>query len=321
LATVAESDEYLDEEESRDGLFMNSSKSRSVITPIRGLGNSSTLVLFLPGLSGNLSQWKLVIPQIEDMPVDLAYGLPILPNPALSHGKPTVTAIARLTASELQRGKWKEVIIVSHSVGAFVALGIARILPEIVKEVILVNGGLAGVAQFLDHPAHELVTMPRTSLGALRLFVLVATPMPPAAKKAIAKSKKASCFVLRGLVSDAALESTEQRRILMDESATPRVLKSLWDNRHHWQEFKGYAGEIRSKVLFLAGSRDSIGGEPGTQEMMALLPDAEMQVLPGVGHAAPLETTGAVAKAIRKAVEEAVPGHLVRSTAINEMAR
>jgi pimeloyl-ACP methyl ester carboxylesterase len=318
---VPESDEYVDEEESRDGLSMNSKKSPSVITPIGGQGNSSTLVLFLPGLSGNLSQWKLVIPQIADMPVDLAYGLPILPNPALNHGKPTVTAIARLTADELRRGKWKEVVIVSHSVGAFVALGIARILPEMVKDVILVNGGLAGVAQFLDHPAHELVTQPRTSLGALRLFVLVATPTPPAVKNAIAKSEKASRLVLRGLVSDAALESTEQRRILMDESATPRVLRSLWDNRHHWQEFKGYAGEIRSKVLFLAGSRDSIGGELGAQEMMALLPNAEMQVLPGVGHAAPLETTGTVAKAIRKVMEEAVPEHLVRSVAINEMAR
>jgi pimeloyl-ACP methyl ester carboxylesterase len=304
-----------------NGLSMNSNKSRNVITPIRGKGNSPTLVLFLPGLSGNLSQWKLVIPQIEDMPVDLAYGLPILPHPALNHSKPTVTAIARLTADELRRGKWKEVVIVSHSVGAFVALGIARILPEMVKEVILVNGGLAGVARFLDHPAHELVTQPRTSLSALRLFVLVATPTPPAVKQAIAKSEKASRFVLRGLVSDGAFKSTEQRRILMDESATPRVLKSLWDNRHHWQELKGYAGEIRSKVLFLAGSQDSIGGELGTQEMVALLPNAEMQVLPGVGHAAPLETSGAVAKAIRQAVEEAVPEHLVRSVAINEMAR
>ena len=318
---MAESDEYLDEEESRDGPSMNSNKSRSVITLIREQGNSSTLVLFLPGLSGNLSQWKLVIPQIADMPVDLAYGLPILPHPALNHSKPTVTAISRLTADELRRGKWKEVIVVSHSVGAFVALGIARILPEMVKEVILVNGGLAGVAQFLDHPAHELVTQPRTSLSALRLFVLVATPTPPVVKRAIAKSGKASRFMLRGLVSDAALKSAEQRRILMDESAAPQVLKSLWDNRHHWQEFKGYAGEIRSRVLFLAGSRDSIGGELGSQEMAALLPDAEMQVLPGVGHAAPLETTGAVAKAIRKVVEEAIQDHLVQNGAINEMAR
>lgn len=108
---------------------------------------------------------------------------------------------------------------------------------------------------------------------------------------------------------------------MMDESAAPQVLKSLWDNRHHWQEFKGYAGEIRSRVLFLAGSRDSIGGELGSQEMAALLPDAEMQVLPGVGHAAPLETTRAVVKAIRNAVEETVPDHLVRNVAITEMAR
>ena len=299
---------------------MNRNKSRSVITPIGGQGNSSTLVLFLPGLSGNLSQWDLVILQIEDMPVDIAYGLPILPHPALNHSKPTVTAIARLTADELRRGKWKEVVIVSHSVGAFVALGIAEILPEIVKEVVLVNGGLAGVAKFLDHPVRELMTEPRTCLSAVRLFALVATPTPPVVKKAIVKREKMSRVVLGSLVSDAALESAEQRRILMDESATPQVLKSLWENRHHWDEFKGYASEIRSKVLFLTGSRDPMAGELDTQAMVTLLPNAEMQVLPGVGHAAPLETTGAVAKAVRNAVEESVPEHLVRNVATDEMA-
>lgn len=300
----------INKEESRDGLTMNSKESRNVITPLGEQGHSSTLVLFLPGLGESPNQWNILIPLIKNMPVDIAYGAPILPHPAFGHDKPTVTALARLTADELRHGKWKEVVIVAHSVGAFVGLGIARIVPDLVKEVIVVNGGLTSVAKFLDHPLRELAVKPRTCLTALRLFVLVSTPTPQALRNRIVKSKRSSRAILGGLVSDAALATEERRRDLMDNAGTPKVLQALWDNRHHWREFSDYAGEIQTKVLFLVGGQDPMGGEQDARTMVAMLPHAEMRVLPGVGHAAPLETAGTVAEAIREALEEPVPDHL-----------
>ena len=53
---------------------MNNEENRNVITLLRERGNGATLVLFLPGLDGNLSQWDLVTPQLEDIPANLAHG-------------------------------------------------------------------------------------------------------------------------------------------------------------------------------------------------------------------------------------------------------
>jgi pimeloyl-ACP methyl ester carboxylesterase len=304
----------------REGFTVNSQESLNVITPIGEYGHSSTLVLLLPGLSGNVSQWGQVIPQVKDMPVDLAHGAPILPHPAFGHGKPTVTTLARLMAEELRGGKWKEIVIVAHSVGAFVALGVARRLPDTVKEVILINGGLTSVAKFLDKPIRELMVRPRTCLNAIRLFALVSTPTPPALREAIVKNERSSRVVLGGLVSDAVLESEEQRRALMDSPGTPEVLRALWNNRHHWNEFKAYASEIKPKVLFLAGGQDPMSRDPDTQAMAALLPNAEIRVLPGIGHAAPLETAEPVVEAIRDAVGEPVSGALRRSMTMDGVA-
>jgi pimeloyl-ACP methyl ester carboxylesterase len=279
-----------------------------VITLLRERGNGPTLVLFLAGLDGNLGQWDLVTPQLEDIGANLAYGAPLLPHPAFDGSQPTVTAFAHVMAEELRREKWGDVLIVAHSAGAFAALGVARTLPEAVREVILISGGLTRVARFLDHPMRELVARPRTCLSALWLFALVATPTPPALRQAVVRSERLSRAVLGGLVSSAALESEERRRSLMGTSATPAALRGLWVNRHYWQEFRSYADDIRPKVLFLVGGADPLSGELDTQTMAAMLPKAEVRVLPGVGHAAPLEAPGAVVAAIREALKEPAPG-------------
>jgi pimeloyl-ACP methyl ester carboxylesterase len=78
------------------------------------------------------------------------------------------------------------------------------------------------------------------------------------------------------------------------------VLRSLWDNRHHWDEFLDYADQITVPVHFLIGADDPISGERDTRDMAALLKNADVTVLPGVGHAAPLETSRTVADAVRR---------------------
>ncbi len=275
-----------------------SPETASVLTPINDSDLDRPLVLFLPGLSGNVSQWDLVLPKLCDLPVDLAYGAPILPHPAFGATRPTVTGVATAISSELRRSGRKEVMVVAHSVGSFVALGLARLAPDMVQSVILINGGLVTVAKFLDHPVREMIAEPRTCLAALRLFALVGAPAPKAVKAAIASSERSSRVVLGSLVSDAALQSPEQRHSLMDEAGGSDTLRALWNNRHHWREFESYAGQIPAKVLFLVGDQDPLSGEPESRAMAALLPNAEIRLLKGVGHAAPLETADAVADAI-----------------------
>jgi len=278
-----------------------------VITPISSAAHGSTLILLLPGLGGNSSQWEPVLRQLRDVSADLAYGAPLLPHPAFDGRAPTVTELARAFAGELRQEKRSDVVLVAHSVGTFVALDIARMLPDVVRQVIVINGGLTSVAKFLDRPIRELVKRPRTCLSALRLFALVSTPTPAALRRAIIKRERVSRAVLGGLVSNAILGSEDRRRSLMDNSGTPEVLRVLWINRHHWREFCAYASQIESEVVFLAGDQDPMSGEQDTAEMAGLLPNARIRLLHGVGHAAPLETAEAVAEAIRESV--IIPQH------------
>lgn len=274
--------------------------SVSVLSPINGVDFDRTLVLFLPGLSGNVSQWDLVIPKLENLDVDLAYGAPILPHVAFGGARPTVTGVASAITAQLRRDGRKDVVMAAHSVGSFVALGVARLAPDIVRSVILINGGLVRVAKFLDHPVREMVAEPRTCLSALRLFVLVGAPAPTAVRRAIASSERSSRAVLGGLVSDSALDSREQRNLLIANTGGSAAMSALWNNRHHWREFQSYAPQIETEVLFLVGDQDPVSSEPDTRAMAAMLPNSEVRVLQGIGHAAPLETANAVADAIIK---------------------
>jgi pimeloyl-ACP methyl ester carboxylesterase len=264
--------------------------------------------VFISGLAGNARQWDLVLPHLADLPVDLAYGAPLLPYPAFRGARPTASALAAAYADELRRENRREVVIAAHSVGTFVALAVARIIPEIVKEVIAVNGGLATAARFLDQPAREFMSGPRKCLSALRLFALVGIPAPPSVKQAIASSERWSRAVLGGLVSDAALNSVERRRILAEEGGKPKALRALWHNRDHWREFCSYAGQIKSRSVFLVGEQDPVAGEEDTQDMVSRLPNAEYRILEGVGHAAPVENAEEVSAAIRESLAVLSPG-------------
>jgi pimeloyl-ACP methyl ester carboxylesterase len=222
----------------------------------------------------------------------------------LRDAKPTVTGLAEAFCEQLQEENHREVVVVAHSVGAFLALDLARLLPDAIKKVILVNGGLTSVAQFLDHPLREIVSRPKTCFTALRLFALVATPAPGPVQRAIVRSERSSRALMRGLVSDSALHSEERRCSLVEASGNPEILQALWVNRHHWQEFLGYADQVKASVLFQVGEQDPIAGERDTRAMAALLLNAhvQIQVLPGVGHAAPLEAPEAVATGIRESL-------------------
>lgn len=279
-------------------------RTASVICPISKNNGGSTLIVFIPGLAGNARQWDLVLPQLADLPVDLAYGAPLLPHPVFRGARVTASALAAAYADELRRENRRDVVIAAHSVGTFVALGVAHIVPEIVKEVIAVNGGLTIPARFLDQPGRTFRERPRDCLNALRLFALVGTPAPPAFKRAIANSERWSRAVFDGLVSGAALNSVKRRRILAEEGGKPKAMQTLWYNRHYWREFLSYAPQIKSRCVFLAGEHDPIAGVSDTRDMANLLTNAEVEVrtAKGVGHAAPVEDPEYVAATIREAL-------------------
>lgn len=259
---------------------------------------ASALVLFLPGLSGNLSQWAPVLPYLADEDLTIAYGAPIRPHPAFMGARPTVLGLAGLIADEIRIGGYTKVLIVAHSVGSFVALAISRTLGERVKSVILINGGLATVGRFLDHPVSELVRSPRVCLSALRLFVLAGSPAPESVKRAILGSERGGRALLGEFVGEQTLQSRAGRGSLIEHGGSPEVLRVLWINRHHWPEFLSYADTIRATVTFMVGDKDPMTSEIDTRTMASLLPSARVVVLEGVSHVAPIETAQEVANVV-----------------------
>ncbi|MEW2519980.1 alpha/beta fold hydrolase [Actinacidiphila alni] len=287
-------------------------------TPPRESAAGRPVVVFLPGMSGNNRQWDLVIKQLladgesdgdggsgsEPAP-SLAYGAPVLAHQAFDGARPTVVRLGQAMAQELADRQYGPVVIVTHSVGAFTGLAIAHAAPDKVKALIIVNGGLTSVARFIDSPLRQLFKHPSSSFTYLRLFALVGAPVPGALKKAIARRRWASRAVVGNLVSDSALASQEQRESLLTEAGKSETMLALWKNRHHWHEMEGYAAEVGADVHFLVGSSDPMTTEKDTRYMASLLPHAEVTVLKGVGHAAPLEAAETVTAAIRDALRPA----------------
>lgn len=269
----------------------------------------STLVIFLTGITGNNEQWTLVCQRLRDAAADLAFGRPVLPNGTPGEGIPDITDIANAISEELRSAHDGEVILVSHSVGAFVALGIAHQIPDAVKSVILVNGGLTSIARFLDRPVREFFADPIASLAYLHLFVLVSSPAPEVLKRIIGSRRWMTRAVLGRVVSDSAMDTREVRSALLNEAGGPRVLRSLWKSRHHWRKFLTYASKIPSNVLFVIGDKDPISTEPDAKSMAALLPNARICVLEGVGHAAPLEAPDTILEIVRAAIEAPDAAH------------
>jgi pimeloyl-ACP methyl ester carboxylesterase len=272
------------------------------IRSLSGAWRYQSLILFLPGITGNLDQWMWVRESLQNISADLAFGTPVLPYVAFGRTIPSVTEASNAMANEVQAAHHGKVLIVSHSGGAFSALGTAHKLGSAVKVVILVNGGLTRAAKFLDHPIQEFITRPLRCLKFMHLFLLVCTPAPEWLKKGMTHYKWLARLIVGKLVSESALETPERRAALVNEAGGLSVLVSLWKNRHHWRELVAYADEICTDVLIIVGDKDPVSTLEDTKAMTALLPRAKIRVIKGVSHAAPLEAPDVIADIVREAL-------------------
>jgi pimeloyl-ACP methyl ester carboxylesterase len=64
------------------------------------------------------------------------------------------------------------------------------------------------------------------------------------------------------------------------------------------------AARLALPVLLIAGEKDEIATLPDQHRLLALLPDAELRVIPGVGHLIHYETPGPAATYIRSFLKD-----------------
>lgn len=256
------------------------------------------LIVFLPGLSGSNAQWAKVVAALAEAGVSLAYGPPILAQTDVFTQSPRVEDVGAAISDAVVGGGYKRVVIASHSVGAFVAFDVARRLPDTVVGVVAVNGALLGVARFLDHPATELFRRPKTALTALRLFALSAVPTTPAFRKRVTDSEFLSRLLVGKLVPREVTSDLAARQVLAEGTNQPGVLRGLRVNRHHWSAFLRIVDQVNCPVEFIVGAMDPMNSAADAREMAALFSSGSVEVLRGVGHAAPLEAPGPIVSSI-----------------------
>lgn len=179
-------------------------------------------------------------------------------------------------------------VLLGHSFGSIVAAhAVADGLPA--RAVILIN-------PIADDPSKV------PGIGVTRFYYAVARRLPERA----ARVWLANPAVVRGMsVKLAKTRDPELRRFIHGQH---RAYFSRFGSRASIVEgfdaslsttVAAVAERIEQPVLLVAGERDEIAPLAGQFALLDALPDARLDVIPGVGHLIHYETPGAAAHAIR----------------------
>ncbi|WP_263250851.1 alpha/beta fold hydrolase [Saccharopolyspora rosea] len=252
-------------------------------------------VLMVHGLRGTHHGLELIAGRLADRCVVI----PDLPGfgasePMVGH-RHDVPGYAAVVAELMERlgGREQPLVLLGHSFGSVVAAHVASCAPELVHRLVLVNP--------LATPA---LRGPRVVLSGLTsAYYALGKALPPrwghsllanklvvfAASRAMTRTKDKQ---LRRFIDDSHLKhfSSFHSPALLSETFEASVTRTVAD----------YADALRMRTLLIAGETDEIAPVGGQRALAARLPNAELVVIPEVGHLVHYETPGAAAEAIQR---------------------
>lgn len=189
-------------------------------------------------------------------------------------------------------GLGPDTVLLGHSFGSIVASHFAAAHPGAVNPLILINP--------IASPALE---GPKGIMTKLAVFYYWAAARLPKAPGLALLRNRAVVRVMS--VTMAKTKDKQLRRFIHGQHDS---YFSAFANRESLLEsFKasvsGTVGDVAARlnlpVLLIAGEKDEIAMLPDQYKLMALLPDARLEVIPGVGHLIHYETPAPAAAAIR----------------------
>lgn len=282
------------EVEGRD--WPNRASSRFVETSrirwhVQVMGEGPALLL-IHGTGAATHSWRDTLPILAEHYTVIA---PDLPGHGFTTGRPsgglTMPAIAKALGELVGALQMEPQIIAGHSAGA--AIGIRMALDGVASSSALI-GINAALLPFPGLAAQLFPTLARM------LFV---NPFAPHIFAGIARSGQTASFLARSTGSriDAAGVDFYARLF-----ATPAQCAGAITMMADWDlaGLKRDLSRLATPLLLIHGEADSAIPARNAREAAALAPDAEVVLLPGLGHLAHEERPGEVASLIRRFVEE-----------------
>lgn len=254
-----------------------------VYGPVSSAGEPLTMVM-VHGFRGdhhgllrvveNLPGYRIIVP---DLPGFGASG-PLAPS---NH---TVQGYARVVGTLLRElGLGPETVLLGHSFGSMVAAEFAAANPGALSELILVNpicepaleGGqriASRLAEFYYLAGARLPERLGLALLRNRLIVRLMSIF-------MAKTKDPDLRRYIHAQHDAYFSAFSGRDVLL-EAFRASITGTVTDS----------ASALALPVLLIAAEEDDLGSVAGQQRLAALMPDAELHVIPAVGHLVHYET-------------------------------
>lgn len=206
-----------------------------------------------------------------------------------------VEGYAHAVAELVERlgGRSRPVLLLGHSFGSLVAAHVASTAPDLVRRLVLVNP--------ISTPA---LSGPRAVLSRLTsVYYRLGKALPARAGRALLSSKWVVLAVSRAMVR------TDDKRVRRFVHAShlryfsrfhsPALLAETYE-ASVTHTVADYAAALTVRTLLVAGATDDIAPVDGQYRLAADLADAELVVLPEVGHLVHYETPVAAARAIRR---------------------
>jgi pimeloyl-ACP methyl ester carboxylesterase len=220
--------------------------------------------LLIPGLLCDAFTWAPLLARIEAEVADLT----------------TQDSIGQMARDCLDRHPGK-LRVAGHSMGARVAMELARIAPDRVERLALLDTGIHALKQGEREKRDEIVRFAYEN----GMEALAARWLPP-----MVHEPNQTPELMQGL-TDMVL-----RR---DPDLHARQIKALVDR----PDAASYLPEIACPTLLIVGRQDQWSPLAQHEEMLTLLPDARLEIVENAGHFAPVEQPETVARLVAEFFE------------------
>lgn len=248
------------------------------------LAGTAPTVFMVHGLRGTHHGLELLAAELPEHRVVI----PDLPgfgdsSPMTGAGHDVAGYAAAMTELVEHTVRGEPVVLLGHSFGSIVAARLAAESPGLVHRLVLVNP--------IATPALQ---GPRALLSALtNAYYQVGSKLPPRAATALLSNRWIVLAASRAMTctDDAQLRRFIDRSHLQHFSRfhSPQVLSETF-RASVSHTVTDHADQLGMPTLLVAGEKDDIAPLPGQRALAARLADAQLVVLPDVGHLVHYET-------------------------------